>query len=81
MTAIVVVTPVASKKEVRRMAYELVERGLAACAQAEKIDSVDAWKGKIETGRECRVARGLRDFDVADLDGNMLFSGTETPKS
>ena len=24
---------------------------------------------------------GLRDFDVADLDGNMLFFGMETPKS
>lgn len=23
---------------------------------------------------------GLRDFDVADLDGNMLFFGMETPK-
>jgi len=23
---------------------------------------------------------GLRDFDVADLDGNMLFFGTEIPK-
>jgi hypothetical protein len=24
---------------------------------------------------------GLRDFDVADLDRNMLFFGTETPKT
>ena len=24
---------------------------------------------------------GLRDFDVADLDGNMLFFGMETPKT
>jgi uncharacterized glyoxalase superfamily protein PhnB len=24
---------------------------------------------------------GLRDFDVADLDGNMLFFGMELPKS
>ncbi len=24
---------------------------------------------------------GLRDFDVADLDGNMLFFGMETPKA
>ena len=28
---------------------------LAACAQVEKIDSVYAWKGKIETGNEYRV--------------------------
>jgi len=24
---------------------------------------------------------GLRDFDVADLDGNMLFFGMEAPKT
>jgi hypothetical protein len=24
---------------------------------------------------------GLRDFDVADLDGNMIFFGMEVPKT
>ena len=37
------------------MAQALVEAGLAACAQIEKIDSVYAWKGAIEHGKEYRV--------------------------
>jgi periplasmic divalent cation tolerance protein len=55
MTAIAVVTTVGDKKEARRMASALVEAGLAACAQIEKIDSVYAWKGAIEHGKEYRV--------------------------
>jgi len=55
MTAIAVVTTVGDKKEARRMAHVLVEAGLAACAQIEKIDSVYAWKGAIEHGKEYRV--------------------------
>jgi periplasmic divalent cation tolerance protein len=55
MTAIAVVTTVGDKKEARHMAQTLVEGGLAACAHIEKIDSVYAWKGKIERGKEYRV--------------------------
>ena len=55
MTIIAVVTTVGDKKEARRMAHALVEARLAACAQIEKIDSVYAWKGAIENGREYRV--------------------------
>jgi len=55
MTAIAVVTTVGDKKEARRMAHVLVEAGLVACAQIEKIDSVYAWKGAIENGKEYRV--------------------------
>jgi len=55
MTAIAVITTMGDRKEARRMAYALVEARLAACAQIEKIDSVYAWKGKIETGKEYRV--------------------------
>ena len=55
MTAIAVVTTVGDKKEAHRMAHALVEAGLAACAQIEKIDSVYAWKGAIEHGKEYRV--------------------------
>lgn len=55
MTAIAVVTTVGDKKEARRLAFALVEGKLAACAQIEKIDSVYAWRGKIEDGKEYRV--------------------------
>jgi periplasmic divalent cation tolerance protein len=55
MAAIAVVTTVGDRKEARRMAHALVEAGLAACAQIEKIDSVYSWKGAIEHGKEYRV--------------------------
>ena len=55
MTAIAVVTTVGNKKEARRMAHALVESGLAACAQISRIESVYAWKGAIEHGKEYRV--------------------------
>ena len=55
MSAIAVVTTVGSKKEARRMAHALVEAKLAACAQMSKIESVYAWKGAIEHGKEYRV--------------------------
>jgi periplasmic divalent cation tolerance protein len=55
MTAIAVVTTVGSKKEARAMAHALVDAKLAACAQISRIDSVYAWRGKIESGKEYRL--------------------------
>lgn len=55
MTAIAVVTTVGSKKEARALARALVEGRLAACAQISRIESVFAWKGDIEHGKEYRV--------------------------
>ena len=52
---IAVVTTVGSKREARRLALAMVENHLAACAQIEKIDSVYAWKNRIERGKEYRV--------------------------
>ena len=55
MTALAVITTVSTRKEARRLARALVEARLAACAQIEKVDSVYAWKGAIESGKEYRV--------------------------
>ena len=55
MTAIAVVTTVGTKKEARAMAHALVDAKLAACAQISRIDSVYAWRGKIESGKEYRL--------------------------
>lgn len=55
MTAIAVVTTVGDKKEARRMALALVEAKLAACVQLSRIDSVYAWQGAIEHGKEYRL--------------------------
>jgi periplasmic divalent cation tolerance protein len=55
MTAIAVVTTVGSKKEARALAHALVDARLAACAQISRIESVYAWKGAVESGKEYRV--------------------------
>jgi periplasmic divalent cation tolerance protein len=55
MTALAVFTTVGSKKEARQLANAMVEAKLAACAQISKIDSVYAWKGSVEHGKEYRV--------------------------
>jgi catechol 2,3-dioxygenase-like lactoylglutathione lyase family enzyme len=54
-------------------------------AVAIMVDDVDALHADLQT-RGARIVKppadqpyGLRDFDVADLDGNMLFFGMETP--
>jgi catechol 2,3-dioxygenase-like lactoylglutathione lyase family enzyme len=56
-------------------------------AVAIDVDDVDALHTELVT-RGAKIlkapanqAYGLRDFDVADLDGNMLFFAMEIPKS
>ncbi len=51
------------------------------------VDDVDALHADL-TKRGAKVIKapanqdyGLRDFDVADLDGNMIFFGMEIPKT
>ena len=86
MTAIAVVTTVGSRKEARRMAQALVDAKLAACAQISKINSVYAWKGKVESGKEYRVLvktvearyssveRAIRDMHSYELPAIHAFA-------
>ena len=56
-------------------------------AVAIDVDDVDALhadlvkRGATVLKAPANYDYGLRDFDVADLDGNMLFFGMETPKN
>ncbi len=52
---LLVVTTVASLEEARRMARELVELKLAACAQVQPIESLYRWQGQVESAQEYRV--------------------------
>lgn len=52
---IAVVTTVGSQAEAQTMARTLVERGLAACAQIEAIESYYRWKGAVQHDAEFRV--------------------------
>jgi len=55
MNPIAVVTTVGSQAEAQTMARTLVERGLAACAQIEAIESFYRWKGAVQHDAEFRV--------------------------
>jgi periplasmic divalent cation tolerance protein len=86
MKPIAVVTTVGSKKEARRLARSLVEARLAACAQISRIESVYAWKGAIESGKEYRVLlktteesypaieRAIRDLHSYELPAIHAFA-------
>ena len=69
------------------IAVERTTRQAGNGAVAITVDDVDAFHADLKR-RGARILKapanqacGLRDFDVADLDGNMLFFGMETAKS
>jgi periplasmic divalent cation tolerance protein len=66
--AIAVVTTVAGKKEARAMARALVEARLAACAEISRIESVYAWKGAIDRGKEYRVLFKTTEEKYPDIE-------------
>lgn len=63
-----VLTTFGSADEARRLARELVERGLAACAQVSAIDSVYRWQGALHEEPEWRLLLKTR----AELAGPLM---------
>lgn len=55
MKYIAVITTTGSGEEARRIARDLVERRLAACAHVSEIESFYVWKGALENEREHRI--------------------------
>lgn len=55
MTPLAVLTTVASVDEARRIAREMVERKLAACAHLSPIESFYVWKGALQNDGEVRL--------------------------
>ena len=48
-------TTVATRDDARRIARELVERGLVACAQLSDIESIYRWQGATQQEPEVRL--------------------------
>lgn len=48
-------TTVATREDARRIARELVERGLVACAQLSDIESIYRWQGAVHQEPEVRL--------------------------
>ncbi len=55
MKLVAVITTVGKWEDAKQMARTAVESKLAACAQCEEIESIYAWKGKIENAHEIRI--------------------------
>jgi periplasmic divalent cation tolerance protein len=55
MKHIAVITTTGTADEARRIARDVVERRLAACAHVSEIESFYVWKGALENEREHRV--------------------------
>jgi periplasmic divalent cation tolerance protein len=68
MTTITVVTTTGSRDEAQRLAYALVERGLAACAQISEIESFYAWEGEIRNDAEYRIVFKTTDERYDDVE-------------
>ena len=55
MPFLLVLTTVGDASSAQRLARTLVEEGLCACAQIERIDSVYRWQGQVVQAPEWRV--------------------------
>ncbi len=55
MPFLLVFTTVGSADDAQRLARTLVEEGLCACAQIERIDSVYRWQGQVVQEPEWRI--------------------------
>ena len=52
---VAIVTTVATREQAQAIATDLVERGLAACAQWSPIDSIYRWQGALQHDTEIRL--------------------------
>ena len=65
---IAVVTTLATRDDARRIAWDLVERGLVACAQLSDIESVYAWQGAVQQEPEVRLLMKTTADRYADVE-------------
>jgi periplasmic divalent cation tolerance protein len=84
---VLVLTTVGNEAEARKIAYELVERQLAACVNiVPRIQSVYRWEGKVETAQEyllvikttrsggAQVQAAIRELHSYDLPECIVIS-------
>ena len=68
MKHIAVITTVGNAHDARRIARELVERRLVACAHISEIESVYVWKGALENDKEFRVLLKTTDARYDEVE-------------
>lgn len=68
MQLLAVLTTIDDEIRARALAAELVERGLVACAQISRIESVYKWKGEIVQEPEFRLLLKTSEARYAELE-------------
>ena len=68
MKLLAVFTTIGSLEAARRMARELVERRLAACAQIGEIESFYVWQGEVANDPEYRILFKSTEARYAELE-------------
>jgi periplasmic divalent cation tolerance protein len=72
MKPIAVYTTVAEAEDARRIARELVERKLAACAHVAEIESFYTWDGALQHEGEYRVMLKTTEDRYAEVEQAIL---------
>ena len=65
---LVVITTVATQEDAHRIARELVERRLTACAQISPIESIYRWEDKVQHDAEWRLLIKTTQERYAELE-------------
>ena len=65
---LLVVTTVDARDAADRLARELVEQGLAACAQISSIDSYYTWEGEVRHEPEFRILFKVAEAACGDAE-------------
>ena len=68
MQLLAVLTTIDDEIRARALAVELVERGLVACAQISRIESVYKWKGETVQEPEYRILMKTTEARYAELE-------------
>jgi len=68
MSYVVVMATCANDKESGKIAALLVEKGLAACVQGSRIQSIFRWQGKMEEAREVQLLIKARLSDFGEIE-------------
>ena len=68
MQLLAVLTTIDDEIRARALAVELVERGLVACAQISRIESVYKWKGVTVQEPEYRILMKTTEARYAELE-------------
>ncbi len=73
---VIAYTTFADRADALRMAHDLIDRRLAACAQVHEIASIYRWQGNVEEATEYILTIKTAASRVPDLQAHVLATHT-----